>query len=241
MRPLDFADPSGLADSLRGAGTLYNTYWVRFPKGPVDHQRAVANSRTLFYAARDAGVARIVHVSITHPDASSQYSYFRGKAAVERILAGIGVPHAIVRPAVLFGGDGVLINNIAWLLRRLPVFRRRGHWRLPHPARSRRRPGQAVPGGGLSDPDVHPRRGRARAAVVLRPGLLHQRRRRQPLADDTSARRAHPTGRPGAGVAVSASSRIWFALASMATWPPDAPAARPTTRTPPGGSCSGHR
>ena len=122
VRPLDFADPSGLADSLRGAGTLYNTYWVRFPKGPVDHQRAVANSRTLFYAARDAGVARIVHVSITHPDASSQYSYFRGKAAVERILAGTGVPHAIVRPAVLFGGDGVLINNIAWLLRRLPVF-----------------------------------------------------------------------------------------------------------------------
>jgi uncharacterized protein YbjT (DUF2867 family) len=122
VRPLDFADLAGLADSLRGAGTLYNTYWVRFPKGPVDHQRAVANSRTLFYAARDAGVARIVHVSITHPDAASRYSYFRGKAAVERILAGTGVPHAIVRPAVLFGGDGVLINNIAWLLRRLPVF-----------------------------------------------------------------------------------------------------------------------
>ena len=122
VRPLDFADPSGLADSLRGAGTLYNTYWVRFPKGQVDHQRAVANSRTLFYAARDAGVARIVHVSITHPDAASRYSYFRGKAAVERILAGTGVPHAIVRPAVLFGGDGVLINNIAWLLRRVPVF-----------------------------------------------------------------------------------------------------------------------
>jgi NADH dehydrogenase len=122
VRPLDFADPSGLADSLRGAGTLYNTYWVRFPKGPVDHQRAVANSQTLFYAARDAGVARIVHVSITHPDAASRYSYFRGKAAVERILAETGVPHAIVRPAVLFGGDGVLINNIAWLLRRLPVF-----------------------------------------------------------------------------------------------------------------------
>jgi uncharacterized protein YbjT (DUF2867 family) len=83
---------------------------------------AVANSRTLFHAARDAGVARIVHVSITHPSAASPYSYFRGKAEVERILAGAGVSYAIVRPAVLFGGDGVLINNIAWLLRRLPVF-----------------------------------------------------------------------------------------------------------------------
>src|SRR6266704_2844389 len=67
VRPLDFADPAGLTSSLRGAGTLYNTYWVRFPKGPVDHRTAVANSRTLFHAARDAGVARIVHVSITHP------------------------------------------------------------------------------------------------------------------------------------------------------------------------------
>jgi NADH dehydrogenase len=28
----------------------------------------------------------------------------------------------VLRPAILFGGDGVLLNNIAWLLRRLPVF-----------------------------------------------------------------------------------------------------------------------
>ena len=122
VHPLDFADPRGLTAALRGAATLYNTYWVRFPKGPVDHQRAVANSRTLFCAARDAGVARIVHVSITHPTAASPFSYFRGKAEVERILAGTGVSYAILRPAVLFGGEGVLINNIAWLLRHLPVF-----------------------------------------------------------------------------------------------------------------------
>ena len=122
VRPLDFADPAGLTGSLRGAGTLYNTYWVRFARSSVDHQTAVANSRTLFHAARDAGVRRIVHVSITHPDAASPYSYFRGKADVERILAETEVSHAILRPAILFGGDGVLINNIAWLLRRLPVF-----------------------------------------------------------------------------------------------------------------------
>lgn len=122
VRPLDFDDPIGLAESLGGATTLYNTYWVRFPRGGVDHETAVANSRTLFHAARRAGVARIVHVSITHPSITSPYSYFRGKAEVERLLAELGVPYAILRPAILFGGDGVLINNIAWLLRRLPVF-----------------------------------------------------------------------------------------------------------------------
>ena len=122
VRPLDFADPAALAESLRGAHTLYNTYWVRFPHGPVDHQVAVANSRILFEAAQRAGVRRIVHTSITNPSLDSRYPYFRGKAAVERILAGTGVPCAIARPAILFGGDGVLVNNIAWLLRRVPVF-----------------------------------------------------------------------------------------------------------------------
>jgi NADH dehydrogenase len=122
VRPLDFEDVVGLSSSLEGATTLYNTYWVRFPHGHDDHERAVANSRTLFHAARQAGVERIVHVSITHPSISSPYGYFRGKAHVERALAEVGVPYAVLRPGILFGGDGVLINNIAWLLRHLPVF-----------------------------------------------------------------------------------------------------------------------
>lgn len=65
---------------------------------------------------------RIVHISITHPSITSPYPYFRGKAEVEQALAESGVSYAVLRPAVLFGGDGVLINNIAWLLRRFPVF-----------------------------------------------------------------------------------------------------------------------
>ena len=122
VRHLNFGDPTGLAESLHGAQTLYNTYWVRFPRGQVDHAVAVANSRVLIRAAATAGVKRIVHISITHPSIGSRYPYFRGKAEVEQALTESGVSHAVVRPAVLFGGDGVLINNIAWLLRRFPVF-----------------------------------------------------------------------------------------------------------------------
>jgi NADH dehydrogenase len=122
VRPLDFDDLVGLTEALGGATTLYNTYWVRFPRGGDDFDRAVANSRALFHAARRAGVERVVHVSITHPSISSPYGYFRGKAQVERALAEVGVPYAVLRPAILFGGEGVLLNNIAWLLRHLPVF-----------------------------------------------------------------------------------------------------------------------
>jgi uncharacterized protein YbjT (DUF2867 family) len=132
VRPLDFDEQLGLVESLRGATTLYNTYWVRFAHGRVDHQLGIANSRALFQAAKRAGVQRIVHISITHPSASSPSPYFSGKAAVERALAEAGVSYAILRPAILFGGDGVLINNIAWLLRHLPVFAvgGRGNYRI---------------------------------------------------------------------------------------------------------------
>ena len=121
-RPLDFDDPIGLATSLEGVATLYNTYWVRFAHKRIDHELAVNNSRALFQAARLAGVQRIVHVSITHSSADSPLPYFRGKALVERALAETGVSYAVLRPAILFGGNGVLINNIAWLLRHFPVF-----------------------------------------------------------------------------------------------------------------------
>ncbi|MDQ1482417.1 MAG: hypothetical protein QOF35_493 [Actinomycetota bacterium] len=121
VHPLDFTDGPGLRHSLSGVDTLYNTYWVRFPHGGTTFETAVENSHRLFVAAAEAGVRRIVHVSITHPDIGSPYPYFRGKALVEDDLRGTGLPYAVVRPAFLFGGDGVLINNVAWMLRHLPV------------------------------------------------------------------------------------------------------------------------
>jgi uncharacterized protein YbjT (DUF2867 family) len=133
IRPLDFGAPDELRRSLGGAHTLYNTYWVRFAHGQVSHELAVANSRLLFAAAAAAGVRRIVHISITNPSPTAADSYFRGKARVEQALAECGIPsHAIARPAILFGRGGVLLNNIAWLLRRLPVFAigGRGDYRL---------------------------------------------------------------------------------------------------------------
>jgi nucleoside-diphosphate-sugar epimerase len=131
-RPLDFGNADELTESMTGAHTVYNTYWVRFAHGAVNHEVAVRNSETLFRAAAAAGVQRIVHVSITNASAESPDPYFRGKAAAEHALAMTGVPHAIARPAILFGGTGVLLNNIAWLLRRMPLFAigGRGQYRI---------------------------------------------------------------------------------------------------------------
>ena len=120
--PFHFDRPDELARSLQGVETLYNTYWVRFNHPLFRHADAVRNTLTLFDAAKRAGVRRIVHVSITNPSEDSPLEYFSGKARLERALIASGLSYAILRPTVLFGKEDILINNIAWLLRRLPVF-----------------------------------------------------------------------------------------------------------------------
>lgn len=130
--PLDFDDSPQLVESLRGAATLYNTYWIRFARGPVNHDTAVRNSRILIDAAVAAGVQRIVHISITSADAKSPLPYFRGKGLVESYIGDSGLSYSIIRPTVIFGREDILINNIAWFLRRFPVFpiAGRGDYRL---------------------------------------------------------------------------------------------------------------
>jgi uncharacterized protein YbjT (DUF2867 family) len=118
-----FDDPAALTRGLDGVTTLYNTYWVRFDHGQASFADAIENSRILFSAAERARVERIVHVSIANPSLDSALPYFRGKALVESAVAQSGLPYSIVRPTWIFGGErDVLTNNIAWILRRAPVF-----------------------------------------------------------------------------------------------------------------------
>ena len=122
VAPLDFSDPDGLCRSMLGAGVFYNTYWVRYAHGRITFDLAVENTRTLFKAAKRAGVGRIVHFSVTNPSSGSALPYFRGKARVEDMLVGLGVPYAIIRSTLVFGVGDLLLNNMAWALRRFPVF-----------------------------------------------------------------------------------------------------------------------
>jgi uncharacterized protein YbjT (DUF2867 family) len=117
-----FDDPGKLRQAFEGVTVFYNTYWVRFNHERFTHAEAIGNSRAMFEAARQAQVERIVHISITNPDPDSQLEYFRGKATLEQMVVESGISYAILRPAVLFGPEDILINNIAWALRRFPCF-----------------------------------------------------------------------------------------------------------------------
>jgi uncharacterized protein YbjT (DUF2867 family) len=120
--PFNFEDPVQLRKDLEGVATLYNTYWVRFPRGRMTYAEAIANTKTLIRAAEQAGVRKFVHVSIANPSADSPLPYYSGKAALEASLAESRLSWAIVRPTVIFGLEDILVNNIAWMVRHFPVF-----------------------------------------------------------------------------------------------------------------------
>src|SRR5438477_5805829 len=122
IAPLQFADRPALVESLRGADVLYNTYWVRFHHGRVRFGDAVANTRILLGAARDAGVRKVVHISVSNPAEDSALDYYAGKARAERAVRESGLAWAIIRPTLICGQGDILINNIAWRLRRVPAF-----------------------------------------------------------------------------------------------------------------------
>lgn len=121
VEPYRFHDIDVLAESLAGAETLYNTFWMRTSEdGPVA-DTVVECSRRLVTAAEIAGIPRIVHFSVSHAT-ESELSYYRAKAAVEGIVEDSELTHAILRPTFIFGRKDVFFNNLAWFLRRFPVF-----------------------------------------------------------------------------------------------------------------------
>lgn len=124
--PLDFDNLENLTNSLRGTDVFYITYWVRFAYKSKDltflYSQGEENTKKLFDAAKNAGVSKIVYISISNPDEELPYEYFYRKARIEKHLMASGIPYAILRPCVLFGDEDILFNNIAWAIRKFPLF-----------------------------------------------------------------------------------------------------------------------
>jgi len=120
--PYDFNHPDRLTETLRGVDTLYNTYWIRFEHAGLTFDQAVNNTKTLFSCAAQAGVKKIVHISVTQASVDSPLPYYAGKGRQEELLKHVAIPYAIVRPTLVFGKEDILVNNIAWLIRKFPLF-----------------------------------------------------------------------------------------------------------------------
>jgi len=119
--PYNFTNPASLIESLQGCDALFNTYWIRFEHNGWTFERALANTRTLFECARQAGVRKIVHISVTNPAVHDDLPYYRGKALQEELVKDTGLPYCILRPTLVFGDEDILVNNIAWTIRKFPL------------------------------------------------------------------------------------------------------------------------
>lgn len=115
---------SELTAALAGCEVLVNTYWIRFERGNKTYADAIRKTKCLIEAAKNAKVRKIVHISIANPEkgAANKLPYYQGKMQVEELIKSSTVSSSILRPTVIFGKEGILINNITWFLRNLPVF-----------------------------------------------------------------------------------------------------------------------
>ncbi|HEV8516030.1 MAG TPA: NAD(P)H-binding protein [Candidatus Limnocylindrales bacterium] len=119
--PFDVDDPLRLGADLAGVDTLYNTFWIRFPRGDLTYEVAVERTLRLVEAATRARVRRLVHVSVVNASETGPTAYFAAKARLEREIRGSGLSHAIVRPTLTYGEEDILVNNLCWILRRFPI------------------------------------------------------------------------------------------------------------------------
>ena len=118
----DLDEISSLVDALQGVDTLYNTHWIRFERGEVTFELAIARTLRLIEAAGQTGVRRLVHVSVVNASESAPTDYFKAKAMLEHRVRESGLSHAIVRPTLTYGEGDILVNNLCWVLRRFPAF-----------------------------------------------------------------------------------------------------------------------
>lgn len=120
--PYNFDRPTEMGDAFTGVDVFVNTYYVRFNYGATNFERAVESTRELISLARQARVGRIVHVSVSNASEQSPLPYYKNKGRIERIVRESGLDYTILQPAIVVGPHDILVNNIAYFLRRLPVF-----------------------------------------------------------------------------------------------------------------------
>ena len=103
----DFANPGRMASAFRGVDVFVNSYYVRFNYGGVTFEDAGERTRLLIDQAKAAGVARIVHVSVSNASEASNLPYYANKARIERMVADSGLDYTILRPAWLNDHDEI--------------------------------------------------------------------------------------------------------------------------------------
>ncbi|WP_316232290.1 NmrA/HSCARG family protein [Bradyrhizobium sp. SZCCHNR1051] len=88
-------------DSLRSAFSGVSTLFLLNAVAPDEFTQALV----ALNVAREAGIARIVYLSVIHSDVYVNVPHFAGKFAVERMIEQMGLNATILRPAYFMTND----------------------------------------------------------------------------------------------------------------------------------------
>lgn len=115
-------DRASLDRAVAGSEAVVNCVGILFETGKSTFDAIQAEgARNAAEAARDAGVARFVHISAIGSDADSDAAYARTKAAGEAAVLAAMPEAAILRPSIVFGTEDQFFNRFAAMARFSPV------------------------------------------------------------------------------------------------------------------------
>ena len=114
--------PDSVAHAVAGASVVVNCVGILARSGRQTFGAVhAAGARAIAKAAREAGVARLVHVSALGADPKSRSDYARSKAEGERGVLEEFPEAAILRPSIVFGPEDQFFNRFAALAQLAPL------------------------------------------------------------------------------------------------------------------------
>jgi NADH dehydrogenase len=120
---VDVQDRASVAEALAGASGAVNAVSLYVERGKESfdaiHVRAACAVAEL---ALQAGVQKLVHVSGISASTASPSRYVRKRGEGEQAVQAAFPGAVVVRPAVMFGPDGGVINAILDFMRKSPAF-----------------------------------------------------------------------------------------------------------------------
>jgi uncharacterized protein YbjT (DUF2867 family) len=119
----DIGDDGSVRDTVRGAFGVVNAVSLYVERDNQTFQSVhVEAAQRLARHSREAGVARMVHVSGIGADAASPSPYIRSRGKGEDAVRAALADATNIRPAVMFGPDDAFLIPLVGLLRKSPIF-----------------------------------------------------------------------------------------------------------------------
>jgi uncharacterized protein YbjT (DUF2867 family) len=119
----DINDRHAVETAMVGVYAVVNAVSLYVERGSRTFRSVHVEAAALVAScARQAGIARLVHLSGIGADPGSRSRYIRARGEGEAAVRAEFANAAIVRPAVMFGPNDAFLTSLAGLLRRLPVF-----------------------------------------------------------------------------------------------------------------------